>query len=97
MNNKGFVLIETIVTSVFVLGLFTFLVANIVPLVGDYELASNYDSIESIYDAHAIRKMLLKSSSAKLSNLLSFASVTDRCYFFDRTEICNYVTNNCKN
>ena len=98
MNNKGFVLIETIVSSVFVLGLFTFLVANIVPLVGDYEKAANYDSIESIYDAHMIRKMLLSSSDEKLAHLLSFRNVENRFYYFDGTEICSFVTNqnHCK-
>ncbi len=98
MNNKGFVLIETIVTSVFVLGLFTFIVANIIPLIGDYEKASDYDTVESVYDAHMIRKMLLKSDSGKLANLLSFTNVPNKFYFFDGTEICSYVTNSvyCK-
>lgn len=98
MNNKGFVLVETIVTSVFVLGLFTFLVANIVPLVGDYQKAANYDSIESIYDAHTIRKMLLYSSDEKLAHLFSFNNVEKRFYYFDGDEICSFVTNvnHCK-
>ena len=34
MNKKGFVLVETIITSVFVLGLFAFIVANILPIIG---------------------------------------------------------------
>lgn len=93
MNNKGFVLVETIVTSVFVLGLFTFIIANIVPLVADYEKAADYDSVESVYDAHMIRKMLLKSDSLKLANLLSFTNVENRYYLFDGDEICFYVTN----
>ena len=37
MNRKGFVLVETIVTSVFILGLFTFVIANVLPIIGEYE------------------------------------------------------------
>ena len=36
-NKKGFVLVETIVAAVFVLGLFSFIIANLLPLVGEYE------------------------------------------------------------
>ena len=57
MKKKGFVLVETIVTSVFVLGLFVFIFANILPLIGDYDRIRNYDTIESIYDTHMIKKM----------------------------------------
>ncbi len=91
MNNKGFVLVESIVVSVFVLGLFTFMVANILPLVGEYEKVRNYDSIESIYDAHMIRKMILKSDEQRVTNLVTLPS--EGYYLFEGTDICLYVSN----
>ena len=90
-NNKGFVLVETIVTSVFVLSLFTFIIANIIPLIGDYERNYEYDSIESIYDAHLIRKMILKSDEQRVTNLVSLPE--DGYYLFDGDDICLYLSN----
>lgn len=91
MNNKGFVLVESIVVSVFVLSLFTFIIANVLPLVGEYDKARNYDSIESIYDAHMIRKMILKSDEQRVTNLVTLPS--EGYYLFEGTDICLYVSN----
>lgn len=91
MNNKGFVLVESIVTSVFVLGLFTFLIANVLPLIAEYDKSSYYDSIDSIYDAHMIRKMILKNPDQRIANLVS---LPDKGYYiFDGTDICLYLSN----
>lgn len=91
MNKKGFVLVETIVVSVFVLGLFTFIIANIIPLIGAYEKESDYDSIESIYSAHMVRKMILKSENQRIASLATLPS--EGYYMFDGDEICYYLTN----
>ena len=91
MNKKGFVLVETIVVSVFVLGLFTFIIANIIPLIGEYEKESDYDSIESIYSAHMVRKMILKSENQRIASLATLPS--EGYYMFDGDEICYYLTN----
>lgn len=91
MNKKGFVLVETIVVSVFVLGLFTFLIANIIPLIGEYEKESDYDSIESIYSAHMIRKMILKSENQRIVSLATLP--TEGYYMFEGDDICYYLTN----
>lgn len=94
MNKKGFVLVETIITAVFVLGLFAFIVANILPVIGEYEKASDFDSIESIYDAHMIRKMILKSDEEKVAKLLSLPSGEGKKYYlFDGDDICVYLSN----
>ena len=91
MNNKGFVLVETIITSVFVLSLFTFIIANVIPLIAEYDKLRDYDSIESIYDAHLIRKMILKSDERRATNLVSLPP--EGYYLFDGAEICQYVSN----
>ncbi len=92
MNKKGFVLVESIVASVFVLGLFTFIIANILPLIAGYDKSVNYDSIDSIYDAHLIRKMILKNPDQRIANLVSFPADKDY-YVFDGTDICMYLAN----
>ncbi len=92
MNNKGFVLVESIVASVFVLGLFTFIIANILPLIADYDEGTYYDSIDSIYDAHMIGKMILKNPDQRVANLVSFPVDKDY-YVFDGTDICMYLSN----
>lgn len=91
MNKKGFVLVETIVVSVFVLGLFTFIIANIIPLIGEYEKESDYDSVESIYSAHMIRKMILKSENQRIASLATLP--TEGYYMFEGDDICYYLTN----
>ncbi len=91
MKNKGFVLVETIITAVFVLGLFSFLIANILPLVGQYEKTLDYDSSESKYDAHLIRKMIIKDNSCRTRNLLDLKD--NGFYSFDKDEICYYLNN----
>jgi len=90
-NIQGFVLVETIVAAVFVLSLFSFLIANILPLVGEYEKSYDYDSIESKYDAHLIRKMILKDNSCRASNLVKLAD--NDFYVFNGDEICLYLEN----
>lgn len=95
MNKKGFVLVEAIVTSVFVLGLFAFIIANVLPIIGDYDKERSYDTIESIYDAHMIQKMLLQNKDERLTNLLTLPDDEGESgyYVFDGDAICNYVKN----
>ena len=59
-DNRGFVIVETIVVAVFIIGICTFLFANFLPLIADYERVSNYDSLSSKYKTHEIRKMILR-------------------------------------
>lgn len=60
INNRGFVMVETIVVAVFVMGICTFLFANFLPLIGEYERISDYDSVSSKYKVHEIKKMILR-------------------------------------
>ena len=91
-NNKGFVLVESIVVAIFVLGFLTFLAVNILPLVGNYEAAINNDNVESRYEAHLIRKMLLKDNFCNSSSLLKMSSKTIYNHFVD-DQICDYLEN----
>jgi hypothetical protein len=97
MNRKGFVLVESIVTSVFVLGLFTFIVSNILPLIAEYDKGFSYDTIESVYDAHMIRKMILRNSDQRVYSIVNFSRAHDQgepeYFLFDGQDICLYLSN----
>ena len=58
LNDKGFVLVETLIVSVFVMGLFTLMYTNFYPLMGEYEKREHYDDMESLYDTYMIKKSL---------------------------------------
>jgi len=92
MNQKGFVLVESIVTSVFVLGLFTFIVGNILPLIAEYDKGMNYDNVESIYDAHLIKMMILHNTPTRIESITTFSD--DKDYLlFDSKDLCSYLDN----
>ena len=90
-KNQGFVLVETIVVVVFIAGIFTFLFANVLPLIGDYERVADYDLIEDKYAAHMIRKMILKDEECRVRNLLTLNGAD--YYRFENDEICYYLEN----
>lgn len=58
INNKGFVLVETLIVSAFVVSIFSIMYANFYPMMGEYEKRENYDDINSIYNAYLIKRML---------------------------------------
>lgn len=91
-NNSGFVLAESVVTAVFVLSFFTFIIVNMLPLIGEYESALNYDDIESKYNAHLIRKMLLRDDDCRTFNLVNL-SLSSPYYEFNDDKICLYLKN----
>lgn len=95
-NNKGFVLVETIVVVVFITGVFTFLFTNVMPIFGEYEKMETYDLIEDKYNAHMIRKMILKDGECKVRNLLTSNGAD--YYHFEGDEMCMYLdsVNYCK-
>ena len=66
-------MVETIIVAVFVIGICTFLFANFLPLIGDYERVSAYDSVNAKYKVHEIRKMILRdiNNNSELDNLFS--------------------------
>lgn len=79
LDSRGFVLVETIIVAVFVMGISTFLFANFLPLMADYERINNYDTVEGTYKAHEIRKLILREineDSSKRSILTSSSPYT---------------------
>lgn len=56
ISKNGFVLAETIIVGVFIMGILATLIINVLPLVGDYERLSNYDNLDKIYAANDFLK-----------------------------------------
>lgn len=62
-DEKGFVLLETVIVSVFIISIFTFVYTSIVPLLGRYEeLAYEYD-IDIAYKLYHIRDAMYKDAN----------------------------------
>ena len=58
MGNKGFVLAETLIVSVFLMVMFTMIYSNFYPLIGEYEKRENYDDVDGKYTAYWVKKMI---------------------------------------
>lgn len=71
-NNKGFVLAEAIIVSVFVLGMFTYLAMNVIPLISRYERVVNYDNPQEIYLANTLYEEMveLETSNNVQNNII---------------------------
>ena len=61
IKNNGFVLAEAIVVSIFVLGMFTYLAMNVLPLIGKYDRVLNYDNPQEIYLANTLYEELIQT------------------------------------
>lgn len=68
LNQKGFILAETLVVSVFLMILFTMIYTNFYPIIGIYEERENYDDVDGKYTAFWIKK-LIESDGYNLDNL----------------------------
>lgn len=59
MDKKGFVLAEAIVVGVAVLGLFSYIAMNILPLVTSYDKSINYDNLQEVYLINTLKDELI--------------------------------------
>ena len=58
LNNKGFVLAETLVVAVFLVTVFSIMYNNFYPLIGEYEKRETYDDVDSKYAIYWIKAMV---------------------------------------
>lgn len=66
LNNKGFVLVETLIVSTFVMTIFSILYNNFYPLMGEYEKREVYDDIDGKYATYWI-KQIIEDPSVKFT------------------------------
>ena len=57
-NKKGFVLVETLIVTVFVMTLFILVYQNVVPYIGEYEKMRNYDDVDSVYASNLLKRVI---------------------------------------
>ena len=67
INEKGFILAETLIVSVFLMIIFAMIYSNFYPLIGEYEKRENYDDVDGKYTAYWIKKMV-ESSEYKFTD-----------------------------
>ena len=58
LNNKGFMLVETLIVAVFLVTIFSILYTNFYPLIGEYERREFYDDIDSKYSIYWIKRIV---------------------------------------
>jgi len=91
LGSKGFVLVETLIVSLFIMGIFTFIYTNLFPLIGEYERRENYDDINTKYTAHHYRMMILQDTNYHdITNLngAPYKDLTDACSLFQNVSYC---------
>lgn len=62
INNKGFVMTETLVVAVFIMGIFGIMYNNYYPLIGEYERREVFDDVDSKYGAFWVKRFIQHSS-----------------------------------
>lgn len=70
LNNKGFVLAETLVVATFVMGIFAIFYNNFYPLMSEYEKRETYDDIDSKYSVFWIKR-LIQLNSYNATNMIN--------------------------
>ena len=66
-NVKGFVLVETLITTVFVATILSVIFVNFYPLIGEYERREKYDEVDSKYGAFWVKKMIQDSNTISIN------------------------------
>lgn len=61
-NNRGFVLAETLVVTVFLAIIFTMIYQNFYPLIGEYEKRENYNDVDGTYSVYWLKNLIEDSS-----------------------------------
>lgn len=89
MNNRGFVLAETLIVTSFVAGVLIFLFIQFTNISNNYETSYKYNTVEDLYALQDIRDYIYSDSEAfnTISNELvtnEFLNITDCGIFLDK-------------
>ena len=91
INNKGFVLAETLMVCVFLMIIFGMIYANFYPIVGEYEKRETFDDVEAKYSIYWIKKIIEDSSYIVSNEDKNNFNSKGFAYFG-----CNRITDNDK-
>lgn len=85
LNNKGFILAETLVVSVFLMIMFTMIFSNYLPIIAEYEKRETYDDVDGKYTAYWFKRLIEtgyspdSTTSDQLSNLATRSYIQFSC------------------
>ena len=86
-NKKGFVLLETLVVTIFTLIIFTLLYTSTVPLLGKYKDLSYYNDIDITYDLYYLKRLIKNDNKYNDINNSSYQSI--KCTDLEDANTCN--------
>ena len=84
LNKKGFVLVETLIVTVFVVTLFIVIYQATVPALGELEQQNKYDDIDSVYYSNLYKQMLVRYANITLID--SYLQDISHDYYMDITD-----------
>lgn len=88
-NSKGFVLVETLVVSVFVATIFIMIYMNVIPILAKYEVRKRYDDMDSKYAANYIRNLIIDDSNYQNLMNVNTSYKEIHCTDFSNSSLCN--------
>lgn len=62
LNNKGFMLVETLIVAVFAMSIFSIIYTNYYPIMAEYERREVFDDIDGKYGVYWIKKLIQDTS-----------------------------------
>ena len=62
LNNKGFMLVETLIVAVFSMAIFSIVYTNYYPIMAEYERREVFDDIDGKYGAYWMKKVIQEAS-----------------------------------
>ena len=70
LNNKGFVLVETLISAVFIMSIFSIIYVNFYPIMAEYEKRETYDDVDSKYATYWIKKVIQSGLNWQVPTIL---------------------------
>jgi hypothetical protein len=87
-NKNGFVMTETLIVTVFLITIFTFIYVSVVPLMGTYDDMAYRDAdLDIVYKLYNVRKMINRDSHKNNILLQDFEPIT--CSNLDDENYCD--------
>lgn len=62
LNDKGFMMVETLIAAVFAVTIFTVIYVNFYPLIGEYERREVYDDVDGKYASYWFKRIIQSNS-----------------------------------
>ena len=99
LNKKGFVLVETLIVTVFVVTLFIVIYQTSIPAMGEYMQLNKYDDIDSVYYNNLYKQMLTRYGDLTyVDNYLTthtYLDISDcsNSNIYKTSEYCNLIKN----